>query len=89
MSEKPAKVEVYCAAGCGYCSGAIALLERKGVPFVEYRVDLEPARRREMEARAGRTSVPQIFIDDHHVGGFDDMVELDMEGELDPLLGRA
>jgi len=88
MSEQ-VYVEVYCAAGCGYCSGAIALLGSKGVSFTEYRVDLEPERRTEMEARAGRTSVPQVFIGGRHVGGFDDMVELDMEGELDSLLGLA
>ena len=81
------KVEVYCAAGCGYCTGAISLLERKGVDFVQYRVDLKPELRGEMEDRAQQTSVPQIFIDDRHIGGFDDMVELDMDDELDPLLG--
>lgn len=83
------KVEVYCAAGCGYCTGAISLLERKGVSFVQYRVDLQSDLRTEMESRAQLTSVPQIFINDRHVGGFDDMVELDMDDELDPLLGLA
>lgn len=88
MADAP-KVEVYCAAGCGYCTGALSLLERKGVNFVEYRVDLQPERRTEMESRAQLTSVPQIFINDQHIGGFDDMVELDMDDELDPMLGLA
>jgi len=83
------KVEVYCAAGCDYCRGAIALLKRKGVEFTRYRVDLDPALRAEMEHRARGTSVPQVFIDDQHVGGFDEMVELDMDDELDPMLGLA
>ena len=83
------KVEVYCADGCDFCAGAINLLERKGVEFTRYRVDLDDALRAEMEHRSRRTSVPQIFIDDHHVGGFDEMVELDMDDELDPMLGLA
>lgn len=88
MADAP-KIEVYCAADCDYCAGAISLLERKGVKFVQYRVDLQPALRLEMEGRAQQTSVPQIFINDQHVGGFDEMVELDMDDELDPLLGLA
>jgi len=82
-----AKVEVYSTALCPYCSRARHLLEKKGVQFTEYRVDKEPALRAEMEQRSHRTSVPQIFIDDRHIGGFDDMAELDIEGELDQLLG--
>ncbi len=81
------KVEMYCTAVCPYCLRARKLLEKKGVQWEEIRVDLEPDRRDEMERRAGRDSVPQIFIDDRHVGGFDDMAELDIDGELDPLLG--
>ncbi len=80
------KVEVYYAAGCDYCASTISLLERKGVSFVQYRVDLQPELRVEMESRAQLTSVPQIFINGQHVGGFDEMVELDMDDELDPLL---
>jgi glutaredoxin 3 len=82
-----AKVEVYSTAMCPYCSRARHLLERKGVEFTEYRVDLDSALRAEMEQRSQRTSVPQIFIDDRHIGGFDDMAELDMDGELNKLLG--
>jgi glutaredoxin 3 len=63
------------------------LLQRKGVDFEELRVDGDPALRTEMESRAQRTSVPQIFIDDFHVGGCDEMYALDREGKLDKLLG--
>lgn len=80
------KVVVYSSAYCGFCLRAKALLEKKGVEFTEIMVDEEPAKRMEMEERSGRSSVPQIFIDDFHVGGFDDMVELDMDDELDPRL---
>jgi len=86
MSEKP-EVVVYTAAFCGYCSGAKSLLDKKGVDYLEIRVDKETGKRVEMEQRAGRDSVPQIFIGDTHVGGFDELVELDMDDELDPMLG--
>jgi glutaredoxin 3 len=82
-----AKVEVYSTALCPYCSRARHLLEKKGVEFTEYRVDKDAGLRAEMEQRSHRSSVPQIFIDDRHVGGFDDMAELDIDGELDKLLG--
>lgn len=82
-----AKVEVYSTALCPYCSRARHLLEKKGVEFTEYRVDKDSGLRAEMEQRSHRTSVPQIFIDDRHIGGFDDMAELDIDGELDKLLG--
>jgi len=86
MSEA-VRVEVYYADGCDYCTGAISLLERKGVDFIRHRVDKASALRAEMERRAGQTSVPQVFIGERHVGGFDELVELDMDDELDPLLG--
>jgi len=85
-----ANVVMYTTAWCPYCVRARRLLDAKGVRYIDIRVDAEPERRAEMEARAdGRTSVPQIFIDDLHVGGFDDMAELDVEGRLDPLLGLS
>jgi len=88
MSEKKMPdVVVYTAAFCGYCTGAKSLLEKKGVNYLEIRVDQEAGKREEMEQRARRDSVPQIFIGDQHVGGFDDLLELDMDDELDPLLG--
>lgn len=83
-----AKVEIYSTGSCPYCVRARNLLERKGVEYTEYRVDLHPELRPEMEKRAnGGTSVPQIFIDGRHIGGCDDMHELDYDGKLDPLLG--
>ncbi len=66
------------------------MLNRKGVVSIEkVRVDLEPARREEMVTRSGRRSVPQVFIGDTHVGGFDDLAALDRAGGLDPLLAAA
>ncbi len=82
-----AEVVIYSTEYCPYCMRARALLDRKGVPYHEIRIDQEPQRRAEMEQRSGRTTVPQIFIDDFHVGGYDDMAELDMEDGLDSRLG--
>jgi glutaredoxin 3 len=65
------------------------LLSRKGVGEIEkIRVDLDPARREEMMSRTGRRTVPQIYIDDFHVGGFDDLSALDQDGKLEPLLAK-
>ena len=86
VTEKP-KVIVYTSAWCGYCSGAKTLLSKKGVDFTEIRIDKEAGMREEMEQRSGLTSVPQVFIGEQHVGGFDDLMALDMDDELDPLLG--
>lgn len=82
-------VVVYCTTQCPYCMRARMLLDKKGVAYSEIDLDSQPEKRSEMEKLSGRTSVPQIFIDDFHVGGFDDMVDLDMDGELDPKLGIA
>lgn len=82
-----AEVVIYATAGCPYCVRARRLLERKGVPYEEIRVDLEPARWREMMTRSGRDTVPQLFVDGRAIGGFDDMVALDLDDELDGLLG--
>jgi len=83
-------VVVYSTGWCPYCVRAKALLERKGVPFREIRVDEDPAERETMLERSrGQRTVPQIFIGDRHVGGFDDLYALDKAGELDQLLGRA
>ncbi len=83
-----ANVLMYCTAICPYCVRAEQLLRRKGVEQLEkVRVDLDAGRFQEMLERAqGRRTVPQIFIGDVHVGGYDDMLELEMAGELDPLL---
>ena len=81
------RVTIYTAALCGYCSAAKRLLHDKGVEVEEIRVTLSPDLRAEMSQRAnGRTSVPQIFIGDRHVGGCDDLMALDRQGELDALL---
>jgi glutaredoxin 3 len=82
-------VLIYTSGFCPYCSWARRMLEGKGVQYHEIRVDKDPGQRGVMEKRSGRTSVPQIFIGDHHVGGYDEMAALDREGGLDPLLGLA
>ncbi len=82
-------VVIYTTTHCPYCVRARNLLDKKGVSYTEYRVDEKPELRPEMEKRAGRTSVPQIFIDDFHVGGYDDMVDMDLDDKLDPMLGLS
>lgn len=82
-----ARVLMYATAACPYCQAAARLLAQKGIRDVEtVRVDLEPARRGEMARRAGRHSVPQIWIGDRHVGGCDELYALERAGELDALL---
>lgn len=81
---------MYATAVCPYCVRAERLLQSKGVTAIEkVRVDLDPARRQEMMEKTGRRTVPQIWIGDRHVGGFDDLAELDHAGELDKLLTGA
>lgn len=81
------RIVMYCTAVCPYCVRAEQLLKRKGVAEIEkIRVDLEPERGQEMTARTGRRTVPQIFIGAAHVGGCDDLHELDRQGKLGPLL---
>ncbi len=79
-------VVMYLTPYCPYCSRAAMLLKRKGVTFTELRIDTDPNLRQEMLQRSGRTSVPQIFIDDFHVGGCDDLHALEAEGKLDGYL---
>ena len=82
-----ATVTMYSTGVCPYCVQAERLLKAKGVAAIDkIRVDLEPARRQEMMERTGRRTVPQIYIDEFHVGGYDDLVALDRAGRLDPLL---
>jgi glutaredoxin 3 len=81
-----AEVVIYTSALCGYCYRAKDLLERKGVPYTEVPVDLDPVRRTEMEQRSGRRTVPQVFIGARHVGGYDDLAALERAGQLDALL---
>lgn len=80
-------VTIYTTPICGYCRAAKNLLSSKGVQFTEINVMAHPSRRAEMTQRAnGRRTVPQIFIGETHVGGFDDIASLEREGKLDPLL---
>jgi glutaredoxin 3 len=82
-----AKILMYATGVCPYCLMAEKLLKSKGVTEIEkVRVDLDPARREEMMSRTGRRTVPQIYIGDRHVGGYDDLAALDHAGGLDPLL---
>ena len=82
-------VEIYTKSTCPYCIRAKKLLELKGAAFEEVPVDFGGAKRAEMIQRAsGRTTVPQIFIDGRHIGGCDDLMNLERDGKLDALLGR-
>jgi glutaredoxin 3 len=82
-----AKVEIYTWSTCPFCVRAKALLDKKGVQYTEYCLDGDEVGRSKMSDRAeGRRSVPQIFIDDQHIGGCDDIHALDRQGNLDPLL---
>jgi glutaredoxin 3 len=82
-----AKVLMYSTGVCPFCLMAERLLKSKGVADIEkIRIDLEPARRDEMMKRTGRRTVPQIYVGERHVGGYDDLAALDRAGGLDPLL---
>jgi len=84
------KVTMYTTAICPYCMAAERLLRAKGVESIEkIRVDLDPGKREEMMAKTQRRTVPQIYIGDTHVGGFDDLAALDHAGSLDDLLADA
>lgn len=79
-------VQVYVSRYCGWCTRALALLEAKGMEPAVVVVDTDRELRREMEQRSGRRTVPQIFIGDRHIGGFDDLRALDTAGQLDAML---
>ncbi len=81
------RVVIYTTSYCPYCSAAKALLRSKNVQFVEVDVIRNPERREEMERLSSRKTVPQIFVDDVPIGGYDDARRLDSRGELDRLLG--
>ena len=86
-TEVQSQVVIYSTLLCPYCNRAKALLRRKGVAFIEIDVGMDAQKRSEMMARSdGRCTVPQIFIGDRHVGGCDDLHELDDQGKLDLLL---
>lgn len=80
-------VTMYCTAVCPYCVRAEMLLKQRGVTDIQkIRIDLDPSQREAMMARTNRRTVPQIYIDDTHVGGYDDLAALDRAGGLTPLL---
>ena len=82
-----AQIEIYTKGFCSYCWSTKRLLDGKGAAYEEYDITMGGEKRVEMRQRAnGRTTVPQIFINDHHVGGSDDLHALEREGRLDPLL---
>ncbi|HAX78142.1 MAG TPA: glutaredoxin 3 [Cyanobacteria bacterium UBA11372] len=82
-----ANVEIYTWSSCPFCIRAKGLLNKKGVEFTEYCIDGDEAARAKMAQRAnGRRSLPQIFINDQHIGGCDDLHALDAQGKLEPLL---
>jgi glutaredoxin 3 len=84
------KITMYSTGVCPYCQMAERLLRSKGVSVIDkIRVDLEPERRAEMMEKTGRRTVPQIYIGDRHVGGFDDLSALDRAGQLDQLLNAG
>ena len=83
-------ITMYATAVCPYCVRAERLLRERGVEDIaKVRVDLEPALRQEMMQKTGRRTVPQIYIGERHVGGYDDLVALDRAGELEPLLAPS
>jgi glutaredoxin 3 len=84
------RVKIYTTAFCPYCHAAKALLNKKGIAYDEVDVSYDPEERKRMAARAnGRRTVPQIFIGQSHVGGFDDLYDLDRRGGIEPLLAAA
>lgn len=85
-----ATVEIYTWSMCPFCIRAKALLDRKGVDYTEYCIDGDNAARQEMTVRAnGYSSLPQIFINDQHVGGCDEIYTLERQGDLEPLLTQS
>lgn len=84
-----AKIVMYSTSWCPFCARARRLLDAKGAAYEEIDIDLQPGAREEMIARSGRTSVPQIFIGDTHVGGSEELYQLEATGRLDPLLKRG
>lgn len=89
MPDTKPHIRIYGTEFCSYCTAARMLLKKKGLDFEDVLVSRDDDLRQEMENRSGRQTVPQIFIDDQHVGGFDDLHALDQDGRLDDMLGLA
>ncbi len=85
---KETNITIYTGNRCAYCNAAKKLLDNKDAKYIEINVDEDPALRDEMVSRTQRRTVPQIFIGDYHVGGFDDLSELNHAGKLDELLSQ-
>ena len=85
-SSTMAHVTIYTRPFCGYCARALKLLNDKGIAFTEIEAGFDPDKRREMMDRSGRSTFPQIFVGERHIGGCDDMMALERAGKLDPLL---
>jgi glutaredoxin 3 len=84
------KVTIYTKPFCPYCVRAVSLLEQKGVPYTEIEAAFDPDKRQEMIQRSGgRATFPQIFVGEQHIGGCDDMMDLERSGRLDPILKAA
>ncbi|WP_269716996.1 glutaredoxin 3 [Caulobacter sp. NIBR2454] len=81
-----AHVTIYTRPFCGYCARALKLLKDKGADFTEIEAGMDPKLRQEMIDKSGRTTFPQIFVGDQHIGGCDDMMALDRGGKLDSML---
>ena len=86
VSSTMAHVTIYTRPFCGYCARALKLLNDKGIAFTEIEAGFDPDKRREMMDRSGRSTFPQIFVGERHIGGCDDMMALERAGKLDPLL---
>jgi glutaredoxin 3 len=84
-----AKVTIYTRPFCGYCARALSVLKAKGADFTEVDAGMDARLRQEMVDRSGRTTFPQIFVGDKHIGGCDDMMALDDAGKLDPMLAGS
>jgi glutaredoxin 3 len=89
MAAGSAEIVMYTTSWCPYCTRARKLFEDKGVKYTEIDVEAVDGARAQMQQRSGRTSVPQIFVGDRHLGGYDDTSALDRRGELDTLLAAA
>ena len=89
LARSMAHVVIYTRPFCGYCARALSLLRKKGAEFTEIEAGFDPDLRREMIERSGRQTFPQIFVGERHIGGCDEMFELERSGELDALLAAG
>ena len=80
-------IVIYTRPFCGFCSQAVALFKQKGLAFTEIEAGFDPEKRKEMTRRSGRTTFPQIFVGDTHIGGCDDLLALEHAGKFDAMLG--